>query len=155
MAKAVLKAPEARAKADAKPDGKRGPDSGACAPGSGEGCLTELFQLLSQTHMMGILGVLIWESKGKPVRFVELQTRLGMSPNTLSARLKALVDAGLVTRTPFSTIPPRVDYQATAKAHDLKRVFKALHEWASENTLEPVAASVPAGPASAAQAPSA
>lgn len=104
---------------------------------AGSGCLTELFQLLSQTHMMQILGALIWESKGQPVRFVELQNRLGMSPNTLSARLKALVDAGLVTRTPFNTIPPRVDYQATPKAHDLKRVFKALHEWASENTLEP------------------
>src|ERR1041385_1459828 len=130
MAKAVLKAPEAGpgATADAKSakaDGRAGPE-GACAPGAGESCLTELFQLLSQTHMMGILGVLIWESRGKPVRFVELQTRLGMSPNTLSARLKALVDAGLVTRTPFSTIPPRADYQATAKAHDLKRVFKAL-----------------------------
>ena len=44
-----------------------------------------------------------------------------------------------MTRTPYSTIPPRVDYQATAKAHGLKRVFKALHEWASENTLGPAA----------------
>jgi DNA-binding HxlR family transcriptional regulator len=113
-------------------------DPTECGPGSGGGCLTELFQLLSQTHMMEILGVLIWESKGQPVRFVELQTRLGMSPNTLSNRLKALVEAGLVTRTPFSTIPPRVDYQATPKAHDLKRVFKALHEWASENDLKPI-----------------
>jgi DNA-binding HxlR family transcriptional regulator len=113
--------------------------AGECKPGPGAGCLTELFQLLSQTHMMGILGTLIWESKGQPMRFVELQQRLAMSPNTLSARLKALVDAGLVTRTPFNTIPPRVDYQATAKAHDLKRVFKALHEWAAENTLEPAA----------------
>lgn len=120
---------------------------GECGPGAGPGgsCLTDLFQLLSQTHMMGILGTLIWEAKGKPVRFVELQTRLGMSPNTLSARLKALVEAGLVTRTPFNTIPPRVDYQATPKAHDLRRVFRALHEWASENTLGPAEpAQVPA-----------
>jgi DNA-binding HxlR family transcriptional regulator len=114
-------------------------DAEECGPGAAArgSCLTELFHLLSQTHMMGILGTLIWDAKGKPVRFVELQTRLGMSPNTLSARLKALVEAGLVTRTPFNTIPPRVDYQATPKAHDLKRVFKALHEWASENTLQP------------------
>lgn len=114
-----------------------GPGPGQCGPAA-DGCLGDLFGLLSQTHMMQILGILIWRSKG-PVRFVELQHALGMSPNTLSNRLKALVEAGLVTRTPYSTIPPRVDYQATAKAHGLKRVFKALHEWASENTLEPAA----------------
>src|SRR5688572_19972788 len=114
------------------------PPEGHCGPAAG-GCLGDLFALLSQSHMMQLLGILIWRSKG-PVRFVELQQALGISPNTLSARLKSLVEAGLVTRTPYSTIPPRVDYEATAKAHDLKRVFKALHEWASENTLEPVPA---------------
>lgn len=111
------------------------PHEGQCGPAAG-GCLGDLFGLLSQSHMMQILGILIWRSKG-PVRFVELQKALAMSPNTLSARLKSLADAGLVTRTPYSTIPPRVDYQATAKAHGLKRVFKALHEWSQENTLEP------------------
>ena len=111
------------------------PPEGHCGEAAG-GCLGDLFSLLSQSHMMQLLGVLIWRSKG-PVRFVELQDALGMSPNTLSARLKALVDAGLVTRTAYSTIPPRVDYEATAKAHDLKRVFKALHEWAQENDLKP------------------
>lgn len=112
------------------------PPEGHCGPAAG-GCLGDLFALLSQSHMMQLVGILIWRSKG-PVRFVELQEALGISPNTLSARLKSLVEAGLVTRTPYSTIPPRVDYEATAKAHDLKRVFKALHEWAMENTLEPV-----------------
>ena len=111
------------------------PPEGHCGEAAG-GCLGDLFALLSQSHMMQLLGLLIWRSKG-PVRFVELQQALAISPNTLSARLKSLVEAGLVTRTPYSTIPPRVDYEATPKAHDLKRVFKALHEWASENTLAP------------------
>ncbi|HJQ93469.1 MAG TPA: winged helix-turn-helix transcriptional regulator [Candidatus Thermoplasmatota archaeon] len=122
-------------KGQAKTASQEPPAGGQCGPAA-DGCLGDLFGLLSQTHMMQILGVLIWRSKG-PVRFLELQDALGMSPNTLSHRLKALVQAGLVTRTAYSTIPPRVDYQATAKAHGLKRVFKALHEWASENTLEP------------------
>lgn len=111
------------------------PPEGHCGSAAG-GCLGDLFALLSQSHMMQLLGLLIWRSKG-PVRFVELQQALEMSPNTLSARLKALADAGLVTRTAYSTIPPRVDYEATPKAHDLKRVFKALHEWAQENELKP------------------
>src|SRR6185503_13181367 len=80
---------------------KSPPHEGQCGPAA-DGCLGELFGLLSQTHMMQILGILIWRSKG-PVRFVELQEALGMSPNTLSTRLKALVEAGLVTRTPYST----------------------------------------------------
>lgn len=115
----------------------KGPDGEDCKPGEGPGCLPELFTLLSQAHMMQILGILIWQSKG-PVRFVELQTWLNLSPNTLSARLKSLVEAGLVKRTAFNTIPPRVDYEATSKAHGLKRVFKALRDWAAENTLDPV-----------------
>lgn len=135
---AVEVQPPAKTQAKSQPSTKGPPAEGQCGPAA-DGCLGELFGLLSQTHMMQVLGVLIWRSKG-PVRFVELQNALGMSPNTLSHRLKALVEAGLVTRTPYSTIPPRVDYQATAKAHGLKRVFKALHEWASENTLEPVKA---------------
>lgn len=123
----------------------KGPDGEACKPGAGDGgCIVDLFALLSQTHMMQILGILIWQRRG-PVRFVELQTMLGMSPNTLSARLKSLVEAGLVTRTAYSTIPPRVDYEATPKAYDLKRVFKSLHEWAAQNTLAPA----PAQPAAA------
>lgn len=131
---AALKGAPGAKGAEVKPAGS----SEGCGPGAGEGgCIVDLFALLSQTHMMQILGILIWQRKG-PVRFVELQHMLGMSPNTLSARLKALAEAGLVTRTPFNTIPPRVDYEATAKAYDLKRVFKALHEWAAENTLEPV-----------------
>lgn len=119
------------------PQFTHGPNGEECKPGEGKGCLPELFTLLSQAHMMQILGIMIWQAKG-PVRFLQLQNGLGISPNTLSARLKSLVEAGLVTRTAFNTIPPRVDYEATAKAHGLKRVFKALQEWATENTLTPI-----------------
>src|SRR5690348_14275015 len=93
------------ATATAAPQGARllggPPPEGHCGEAAG-GCLGDLFSLLSQSHMMQLLGVLIWRSKG-PVRFVELQEALGISPNTLSARLKSLVEAGLVTRTPYST----------------------------------------------------
>lgn len=111
------------------------PEEGKCGEAAG-GCLGDLFALLSQSHMMQLVGILIWPSQG-PVRFVELQNALKISPNTLSARLKSLVEAGLVTRTPYNTIPPRVDYEATPKAHALKRVFKALHEWSVEYDLTP------------------
>jgi DNA-binding HxlR family transcriptional regulator len=106
-------------------------------PASG-GCTTALFGLLSQTHMMQILGVFL-EAKG-PVRFTQLQNQLSMSPNTLSLRLKSLVECGLLTRTAFSTIPPRVDYEVTMKAKDLRRTFAALGQWARKHNLEPIVA---------------
>lgn len=99
------------------------------------GCqIGDLFGLLSQAHMMDVLHLFI-TTKG-PVRFNEVQAKLLVSPNTLSARLKSLVEAGLLTRTAFSTIPPRVDYEATAKARDLGTVFGALGAWAKRHSLE-------------------
>ncbi len=57
---------------------------------------------------------------GGPKRFVDLQERLKLSPNTLSERLRELGGAGLLTRTAYPEIPPRVDYEATPKARDLR-----------------------------------
>lgn len=107
-------------------------------PQASGGCISALFGLLSQTHMMQILGVFM-EAKG-PVRFTQLQDQLGMSPNTLSTRLKALVECGLLTRTAYSTIPPRVDYEITLKAKDLRRTFSTLGQWARKHNLEPLPA---------------
>src|SRR3972149_1727070 len=101
------------------------------------GCeVAELFRVLGKTYMLDILHIFLVEGNG-PKRFVALQERLELSPNTLSDRLKELVKAGLLTRTPFNEIPPRVDYEATAKAHDLKPVVEALGEWAERHTLKP------------------
>lgn len=101
------------------------------------GCeISELFRILGKTYVLDILHLFIPEGTG-PRRFVELQARLGMSPNTLSSRLKDLVDAGLLSRTPYNEIPPRVDYEATPKALDLRPVFESLGEWAERHTLNP------------------
>jgi len=111
----------------------------ACAEGDA-GCeIGELFHTLGKTYVLDILHVFLQEGGG-PRRFVELQTRLKMSPNTLSDRLKDLVDAGLLSRTPYNEIPPRVDYDATAKTYDLRPVFDSLRDWAAKHDLhaEPV-----------------
>lgn len=106
------------------------------------GCqIGELFRVLGKAHMLDLLYVFIEEGRG-PRRFVEVQDLLGLSPNTLSDRLRELVDAGLLTRTAYNEIPPRVDYQATAKALDLRPVFESLGAWAKRNTLEADEASV-------------
>jgi len=101
------------------------------------GCeINELFRILGKTYVLDILHIFTREDPG-PRRFVELQTRLSVSPNTLSDRLKELVKAGLLSRTAYNEIPPRVDYEATPKALALKPVFETLTEWAARYNLKP------------------
>lgn len=105
---------------------------------SAAGCsIGELFRLLGKSHVMRILYLFLKEDP-RPHRFVDIQNRLSLSPNTLTERLKDLVEAGLLTRTAYNEIPPRVDYEATKKSEELGAVFAALVEWAHRNNLEPV-----------------
>lgn len=97
---------------------------------------SDLFRLLGKSYVLDLLYVFLHEEPG-PKRFVGLQKRLSMSPNTLSDRLKELVQAGFLTRTSYNEIPPRVDYEATAKAHDLGPVFESLTAWAEGHNLKP------------------
>ncbi|HKZ89079.1 MAG TPA: helix-turn-helix domain-containing protein [Thermoplasmata archaeon] len=104
------------------------PQTGGCA-------VTELFRTLGKAHMLNIL--YIFTTEPGPHRFVDIQHRLSLSPNTLAERLKDLVNAGLLTRTVYNEIPPRVDYEATPKAHELSPVFDTLNRWATRNDLKP------------------
>jgi DNA-binding HxlR family transcriptional regulator len=105
----------------------------------GEGCkLGDLFRLLGESYVLDILHVVLREKK--PKRFVDLQRELKMSPNTLTDRLRNLVACGLLTRTVYNEIPPRVEYAATPKASELDTVFASLGKWAEHHTLEPVVA---------------
>lgn len=79
----------------------------------------------------------IFTQEPGPHRFVDVQRRLSLSPNTLSDRFKDLVNGGLLTRTVYNEIPPRVDYEATPKAVELRPVFDTLDRWAARNDLRP------------------
>jgi DNA-binding HxlR family transcriptional regulator len=78
------------------------------------------------------------ESGGAPIRFGELQSRLGISPKTLSSRLRVLVNAGFLARQAYNEIPPRVEYQPTQKTEELDELFRALERWSQRNSLHPV-----------------
>jgi DNA-binding HxlR family transcriptional regulator len=130
----------AKPKVASKPIGEAGP---SCANVEGGCAVGELFRVLGKTHVLDILHLFLQEPG--PRRFVDVQNRLQMSPNTLSERLKELVEAGLLTRTAYNQIPPRVDYEATAKARDLQPVFASLLAWAQRHDLRPVPASTEHG----------
>jgi DNA-binding HxlR family transcriptional regulator len=66
-------------------------------------------------------------------RFVELEGQInGISPRTLSARLKHLERYNLIERHQFPTIPPRVEYTLTEKGQDLAGVLNELQVWTNK-----------------------
>jgi DNA-binding HxlR family transcriptional regulator len=69
-----------------------------------------------------------------PIRYNEVRRRVeGISQRMLTLTLKGLEQDGLVTRTMYPTIPPRVDYELTPLGRKLIVPLKALAKWAREN----------------------
>jgi DNA-binding HxlR family transcriptional regulator len=72
-----------------------------------------------------------------PRRFNELKRMIGgISQRMLTLTLRGLERDGLVTRTVFPTIPPRVDYELTDLGRGLSRPVQALGQWAFEHLPE-------------------
>ncbi|TMK35899.1 MAG: helix-turn-helix transcriptional regulator [Alphaproteobacteria bacterium] len=73
-----------------------------------------------------------------PRKFQDFQQSLaGISPNTLSARLKRLEESGVVERRFYEQHPPRAEYLLTAKGRALGPVLKALLDWGRSHTPPP------------------
>src|ERR1700761_4902339 len=69
-----------------------------------------------------------------PKRFNELKRMInGISQRMLTLTLRGLERDGLVTRTVFPTIPPRVDYELTDLGRGLQQPVKALGQWAMDH----------------------
>ncbi len=69
-----------------------------------------------------------------PKRFNELRRGLGsISQRMLTLTLRGLERDGLVTRTVFPTIPPRVEYELTKLGHSLLDPVSSLALWARQN----------------------
>jgi DNA-binding HxlR family transcriptional regulator len=66
-------------------------------------------------------------------RFDELQQSLGIGSNTLSRRLKALVDQGLLERRKYSERPVRYAYVLTPVGKDFRPVLRALIKWGNKH----------------------
>lgn len=66
----------------------------------------------------------------KRVRFGELLHSLnGISPKTLSIRLKELEKNGVVLRTVYPEVPPHVEYELTERGKELEAIFIELKRW--------------------------
>jgi DNA-binding HxlR family transcriptional regulator len=66
-------------------------------------------------------------------RFCELERSLeGISPRTLSLRLRALEEAGIVERRTFPEVPPRVEYALTDKGRALVPIVETMRVYGRE-----------------------
>jgi DNA-binding HxlR family transcriptional regulator len=65
------------------------------------------------------------------LRFTQLRARLGnVAPKVLTQTLRALERDGVLTRTVYAQVPPRVEYQLTELGHSLVTPIAAIQEWA-------------------------
>ena len=66
-------------------------------------------------------------------RFCELERSLqGISPRTLSLRLRALEEEGIVERQTYPEVPPRVEYALTDKGRALVPLIESMRVYGSE-----------------------
>lgn len=75
-------------------------------------------------------GLVLKDLSSGPKRFCDLESSLtGISPRTLSQRLDDLEGHGVVAKNPYSTNPPRHEYELTKKGADLLPVLQQMAEW--------------------------
>lgn len=81
-------------------------------------------------------GVILFHLMGGTLRFNELRRKLpSVTQRMLTKQLRELEESGLVSRTVFPVVPPRVDYALTPLGITLKPVINALAAWGEENVF--------------------
>lgn len=87
------------------------------------------FALLSGKWKLEIM----WLLNQRMYRFGELRKSIpGITQHMLTVQLRELEADGLVTRTVFAEVPPRVEYEITTKARGLGPTMEALTAWWNE-----------------------
>lgn len=73
---------------------------------------------------------ILWTLREDKRRFGELMRSIpGITQHMLTTQLRELERHGLVTRTVFAEVPPRVEYELTQAARDLRLVFDSVRHW--------------------------
>src|SRR5436305_12846144 len=73
---------------------------------------------------------------GGPRRFTEIERSLGdVNPKLITVRLRELEAAGLVSRTAYAEVPPRVEYALTEWGRELRLAIAALRRFGSLRPL--------------------
>ena len=94
--------------------------------------LTGVINALSRKYAMQLVSII---GAHDSLRFAEIEDHLpSASTSTISKRLDEFEETGLVSRTQYNEIPPRVEYALTEDGHDVRERLEPLLEWAEQQT---------------------
>jgi DNA-binding HxlR family transcriptional regulator len=69
----------------------------------------------------------------RPWRFNELQRSLdGISQKVLTDNLRSMEEDGLVIRTAYAEVPPRVEYSLSEPGESMRPIIRSLEEWGNK-----------------------
>jgi DNA-binding HxlR family transcriptional regulator len=97
-------------------------------------------QMISGKYKLRIL----WNVKTGPRRYGELRRSLAniagtstIAPRVLSRELKALTQLGLLERTEYRQVPPKVEYGLSRLGRSLLPVLSGMHRWGVKHLVSP------------------
>ncbi|MEU5216475.1 helix-turn-helix domain-containing protein [Streptomyces sp. NPDC020807] len=92
-----------------------------------------VLEVLGRVSGKWSIGILLVTTQG-PARFTELERQVkGISRRMLTLTLRNLERDGLLTRTVYPTVPPKVEYTATPMARELYDSLVGLSGWAERH----------------------
>jgi DNA-binding HxlR family transcriptional regulator len=92
-----------------------------------------VLQVLERVSSKWTIAILLEASNG-PIRFTQLERNIkGISRRMLTLTLRNLERDGLLTRTVYATVPPRVEYTPTEMAKELHESLVGLTAWAERH----------------------
>lgn len=77
--------------------------------------------------------LMLWHLHEDKKRYRDLRDLVpGVSEKMLSQQLREMEKDGLLTKTVYPEIPPRVEYQLTERGHSLYPILQQMHDWSVE-----------------------
>ncbi len=116
-------------------DGEMAAAAGPCAsiPAEHMAFVRQVLDRVGDKWSMLIIAVL----ENGPLRYTDLQRQIpGISQRMLTHTLRQLVEDGLVTRTAYAEVPPRVEYALAALGRGLHEIVTRLIGWAADHHEE-------------------
>ncbi|WP_030160003.1 helix-turn-helix domain-containing protein [Glycomyces sp. NRRL B-16210] len=92
-----------------------------------------IVQIIDRVAGKWAVSILVAATRG-PVRYTELERSIpGVSRRMLTLTLRNLERDGLLDRTVYATVPPKVEYSATESARELYGHLTGLLDWAERH----------------------
>ena len=76
--------------------------------------------------------LILWHLSAGTLRFSQLQKAVTATPRMLTLQLRELENDGLISRTVYPEIPPRVEYAMTDLGRSLMPILTAIRDWGTE-----------------------